>query len=525
MLNDVIGADTMSLAIHEVCIILQLSSPRVCVGLIDQMKDTVNFIRLNTRLKATEVCGVLLGSQCFIGRSDNIFWKLDIPEPMLSQNSNYQNMRSNSAVGVKTSQILHLTDIHLDLEYRSGSQIACNEPICCRSLAMNDSPYNNTNNITNAGIWGSYPCDIPLRTVENAFTEMFKNTKHVDLWYWTGDIVAHDIWKYSKEDNIRHMALLTKLLVQYSNGSRVVPVVGNHETVPVNCFPPPSIQNSYSISWLYDELAQHWAQWLPKDAQQLLRYAGYYTYVVNKGFRVIVLNTNYCSRLNIWTYYDPVDPANQLKWLIKELVIAESDGYRVHIVGHVPVDNRECTQAWVYNYLAIVERFQHLIVGQFFGHTHADEFRLLYSNHNISRPIGVQILSPSLTTFEQFNPSYRIITVQQNGIISDIETFFFNITDANQLNGSSVRTPLWFYEYSMKNQYSITSFTANQFNQLYNLITSYEQYFNLFYSYYYRFSDYSVNNICNNQCRHKLLSDLIVINPYEKLPKSLLQRG
>ena len=88
----------------------------------------------------------------------------------------------------------------------------------------------------------------------------------------------------------------------------------------------------------------------------------------------------------------------------------------MHIVGHVPVDNRECSQAWLHNYLTIVERFSDTIVAQFFGHTHADEFRVLYSNQNFSKPIGFEIVSPSLTTFEHFNPSYRIVSLHSNGI-------------------------------------------------------------------------------------------------------------
>lgn len=69
---------------------------------------------------------------------------------------------------------------------------------------------------------------------------------------------------------------------------------------------------------------------------------GYYTVKIKPGFRVISLNTNYCTRLNPWTLYDPVDPGNQLKWLVKELHSAELANEKVHILGHIPPDNREC---------------------------------------------------------------------------------------------------------------------------------------------------------------------------------------
>jgi sphingomyelin phosphodiesterase len=136
---------------------------------------------------------------------------------------------------------------------------------------------------------------------------------------------------------------------------------------------------------------------------------------IRPGFRVIVLNTNYCARLNFWSLYNPIDPANHLKWLAQELLTAEQVGDSVHIVSHVVPDKKECTQAWLYNYLAIVERFKDTIVAQFYGHTHADEFRVLYSNNNFSEPIGYQFVSPSLSTYDAHNPAYRVFKTDPKG--------------------------------------------------------------------------------------------------------------
>ena len=95
---------------------------------------------------------------------------------------------------------------------------------------------------------------------------------------------------------------------------------------------------------------------------------GFYSIKLRPGFRIIVMNTNYCARLNIWSLYQSIDLSNHLKWLIEQLAMAEEDGDFVHIVGHIPPDNRECTQSWLYNYMAIVERYTETIVGQFFGY-------------------------------------------------------------------------------------------------------------------------------------------------------------
>ena len=218
--NDIISKETMSIAFQEVCIVLHLSTPSVCVGLIHQMADHVEFIRKNSKLKPTEICGILMGSQCFIGRSENLYWKLDVPKRRGTP-------RSNKEKSTKLIKILHLTDIHMDLSYQSGSDTKCDEPLCCRKTK---------NKIESAGRWGAYPCDIPLETVNNSLRQISEKSNSIDLWYWTGDIVAHDIWQYSRETNFRHSSLITQMLQNYSKGKLVIPVIGNHETVPVNWY-------------------------------------------------------------------------------------------------------------------------------------------------------------------------------------------------------------------------------------------------------------------------------------------------
>lgn len=51
----------------------------------------------------------------------------------------------------------------------------------------------------------------------------------------------------------------------------VYPAVGNHESTPVNSFPPPYIHGNRSSSWLYDQMAEEWAPWLPDQALKTLR--------------------------------------------------------------------------------------------------------------------------------------------------------------------------------------------------------------------------------------------------------------
>lgn len=129
----------------------------------------------------------------------------------------------------------------------------------------------------------------------------------------------------------------------------------------------------------------------------------------------MALNTNYCAKLNFWvSLYKPTDSGSQLKWLVEELEAAERAGQMVHIVGHIPPEPSQCVQAWLHNYLSIVDRYADTIRAQFFGHTHVDELRLLFTTGDAPRARTVAYLGPSVTTYEKLNPAYRIYTIGNN---------------------------------------------------------------------------------------------------------------
>lgn len=44
------------------------------------------------------------------------------------------------------------------------------------------------------------------------------------------------------------------------------------------------------------------------------------------------------------------------------------------------------------------------MAGQFFGHTHLDEFEMFYDEETLSRPVGIAFLAPSVTTYIRLNP-------------------------------------------------------------------------------------------------------------------------
>lgn len=73
------------------------------------------------------------------------------------------------------------------------------------------------------------------------------------------------------------------------------PSLGNHESIPSGNFPPPWIKHeNHNISWLYNEAAEQWKNWLPSDVNNTLLHGGFYSVLIRPKFRLISLNMNYC---------------------------------------------------------------------------------------------------------------------------------------------------------------------------------------------------------------------------------------
>ena len=54
-------------------------------------------------------------------------------------------------------------------------------------------------------------------------------------------------------------------------------------------------------------------------------------------------------------------------------------------------------------------RYKNIIRGQFYGHTHYDEFKVFYDEDGT--PMNIAYVAPSQTTWEHYNPAYRIYTI------------------------------------------------------------------------------------------------------------------
>lgn len=386
-------------------------------------------------ISPSEVCGVLLGESC--ARVVNPLHNWSIP---LTPFAKPQGPSKAAKTGSSAIKILHISDTHVDPHYETGAIGECREPLCCR----NTSTASATGALTSgAGYWGDYrDCDVPLRTLESMLKYISIHHKDIDYVIWTGDIPAHDVWDQTREAQVSIIRSVSSLMDKYLGSIPILPSLGNHESSPANSFPPPRITGNRSTSWLYDELYDIWSKWLPEYSMSHIKRGAYYSVYLREKLKLISLNMNYCNNLNWWLLLNSTDPADELSWMISELQTAELMSEKVIIIGHIPPGTNDCLQVWSRNYYKIINRYEYTIIGQFFGHTHMDEFEMFYDDQSTSqfsslRASSVAHIAPSATTFGRVNPGYRIYSLDGGDYnMLDLETYFVNLTLANERSPS-----------------------------------------------------------------------------------------
>ncbi|XP_034034232.1 sphingomyelin phosphodiesterase [Thalassophryne amazonica] len=487
-------------AVAEVCIRLHLAEEQVCHDVAELFRDDVIWVLQESVLWPTEACAVLVDPSC--GKFDIYApWNVTLPKtpkPPITP-------PSPPPPGSPQSRVLFLTDIHWDQEYEMSSRADCKDPLCCRK----SSGYPNWRQ-REAGYWGTYSkCDLPLWTVEN----LLENAAKAGPWdwvYWTGDIPAHNVWSQTRKQQLSELTVISRLIHKHLGANvKVYPAVGNHESTPVNSFPPPFVHGNKSSDWLYNTMAEEWAPWLPEEALRTLRYGGFYTVTIQPGLRVVSLNMNFCARENFWLMVNSTDPANQLQWLVHVLQTSEDKGEKVHIIGHIPPGL--CLGSWSWNYYHIVNRYESTITGQFFGHTHKDEFQMFYDEDTMSRPLGVAFIAPSVTTYINLNPGYRVYFVDGNyqgssRQVLDHETYILNLTEANGIAGAKgahpEQNPKWTLLYRATEAYGLPSTLPSDCDQLLQIFIKDDR---IFQKFWYLNHKGHVSEPCKEICKTKTL--------------------
>ena len=131
----------------------------------------------------------------------------------------------------ETFLAVHLTDPHLDFDYTEGTLANCDGYLCCRTnvgypTKAGDIP---------AGKWGGYFCDTPRITLQSMLS-FIKTDIKPDMFMWTGDNSAHNVWDNTAEEVTNYTLAITDEIKTYfaDTNITVFPIAGNHDVWPVD---------------------------------------------------------------------------------------------------------------------------------------------------------------------------------------------------------------------------------------------------------------------------------------------------
>lgn len=106
----------------------------------------------------------------------------------------------------------------------------------------------------------------------------------------------------------------------------------------------------------------------------------------------------------------------------------------------------------------LIDRYANIIRGQFYGHTHVDTYQI-FPSITKGEIAGVALEHPSLTTYTDLHPSYRVYKMDSPSfVLKDFEVYRLNITEVN-INDK----PEWKLSYRFKEYYNVTDMKDTTF--------------------------------------------------------------
>lgn len=444
-----LGNDAFTDTIVAVCELLEIEDDDVCAGAIGLEGPILahDLRDMSIPSKTSELFCLTIFGLCQWPDVDTSFSVVDIDDKPA-------NASRPAPSGETPLQVVHISDIHVDRNYTTGASYNCTKNICCRAYDADDAP-----GVTDypAGPYGNAACDSPVSLEESLYAAVAQLVPNRTFTIFTGDVVEGDVWLTTDAEVTSSLDDAYGRMAGAGLGQTYA-VVGNHDSCPVDSFPPAAVDTTYAAETqlFYDALAADVEGWVGSAAAAEVssNYGSYSVLDATTGLRIISLNTNLWYKSNYWMYEATMehDPSGLLAWLAAELAAAEVAGERVWLLGHMPLGSSDAFHDQSYYFDAIVQRFDATIAAVFYGHTHKDEWELAYSDYadqSAATATMVSYIAPALTPTSG-NPTFRVYSVDPvTFAVLDFTVYYANLSAPTyQTDG-----PTWEALYSAKATY------------------------------------------------------------------------
>ena len=433
------GIEKFYSIVKQICHLSKLDD-RVCDGAIDHYGDIVVDAFLKRFLNGDFVCTLLkiCTDTTDYESIDDYAKKILGDKPEKKEREIV--FRKNEEDYYK---VLQVTDIHLDMEYKEGTVANCNLPLCCREL--HDDDLVPVKQIF-AGFYGTTgKCDSNMETVR-AFAAKAKEL-NPDYIMFTGDNIAHSVWLVTQEEVIKATKMqIEAIQEQFGMDTPIYPAIGNHEKAPVDEFHGEEKE-------LLEGLADIFKPYLSDEAYETFRKYGYYSMLVKDNLRIISINCLLCDSMNFNLLYDFTQTKAMFTWLEKVLSEAEKNGEVVHIMNHIPMESTQHTIQCSWRLKILLDRYQNIVKGLFSGHSHSEYLSMIHEYYNETVPTHVNYICSGLTTYSEYQPSFRIYLVDKKELyVQDFIQYRMNLIESNEK-----REPVWFNPYNATELFNVTS--------------------------------------------------------------------
>lgn len=432
----------------------------------------------------------------------------------------------------KRFNVLHLSDIHFQKGYVEGSEAECVDFMCCRDI----SSYERSSSEPSmpAPHFGYYKCDTPEPLMRSSLEHVTEGELDYEFAIFTGDMVDHNPVFVSYEESIQEEEDTLWYLKNYLRGVPVYPVLGNHDTYPFSQIAQDSSGYSNLFTWNADLMASLWEdyEWIDSDTAQMVReHYGGFAVTTKRGLRIISINSNFWYIWNMYNYWNTTNPDTSgiLKFLTKELLDCEENGQRAWIMAHVPPNGYDTLAIPVVGLTQIIERFSpHVIAGLFFGHTHQDEFQVVYNtpdthplnedDKSVENVLTTAWISQSITPLTNFNPGWRYYEVDAETFsIMDSHNYYTRLNDSYEFELDELD---WQHLYSARDTYipdwpCDAPLNATYWHRVANLFLNEDDAAHNYLGYGYRESPYTPACF-DDQCRKEQYCYTTSFNPVQR---------
>ncbi|TFY55311.1 hypothetical protein EVJ58_g8329 [Rhodofomes roseus] len=414
----------------QACIDLKIEDADVCEGAIRTQGPILAHDLRHFSLfgdTATKFCDAVFG-MCDLPPVTP--WLVPFPKPIPDVQRVWKSR------GREPVKAMHFSDVHIDREYTLNSEAKCTKPICCRDFGERPKHVQSP-----ALPLGMRTCDAPGLLADSMLEAAERFGAGARFSIFTGDVIDHAVWDVDEENVPRNMLEFTDQFAQKLSAP-LFPALGNHESAPTNSFPRDTTEHDITADFVFNAQMQGWGQWIGENATaQIQHHSGSYAVMApGMDLRVISVNTQYWYKQNFWLYdSDEHQPRR-------------TPASARRIVAHMPPGRGDVVRDQSAYFDQVVQRYKHTIAGQFYGHTHADEFAIGYANYSArtaENAVSVAMIGPAMTPMSG-NPAFKMYDIDPDTYeLMDVRSYYTNISDPNyQLN------PTWQLLYSARRDYA-----------------------------------------------------------------------